>query len=46
MEISFKAEMFSGGRTDWLTDSQSSLSSFYNIDICLVVFLMLNLMVL
>ena len=31
-EISFKAEMSADGRTDWLTDSQSSLSSFYNID--------------
>ena len=32
-EISFKAEMSADGRTDWLTDSQSSLSSFYNIDV-------------
>ena len=31
-EISFKAQMSADGRTDWLTDSQSSLSSFYNID--------------
>ena len=32
-EISFKAEMSADERTDWLTDSQSSLSSFYNIDL-------------
>ena len=31
-EIFFKAEMSADGRTDWLTDSQNSLSSFYNID--------------
>ena len=28
-----KRKCLSGGRTDWLTDSQSSLSSFYNIDV-------------
>ena len=39
-EISFKAEMSALGRTDWLTDSQSSLSSFYNIDDCLKLWML------